>query len=349
MGRKSVAVLPQTQSILEQLGEQIKLARLRRHLSAELVAERAGVSRSTVWNVEKGNPSVAIGIYAAVLHALSGILFQPFGVLRRSLTALPRAHDYNLLELFELSVCKTPDGDILKIIAEDTANIRRQTVVRDHIQQQAAVQQMWDALDKKPLFVPRLAAALVENGEIRRVQEQQVERLTADVAMEKAAEAYTVQTRLRLLRTAFIQLYTIGIAVVALCDLPQCLSAATAGVKDIGGHALRERDTLQHQRDILRIGGIVPQLHVVHEPPNGGRADGVFLRKLLCEPADRIIYRTVAGAHQVEALKAPQQLPGHGCQSVALQLHQQRLCVGQRLCQIVTDAAERVVGIMGGG
>ena len=41
MGRKSVAVLPQTQAILEQLGEQIKLARLRRHLSAELVANDA--------------------------------------------------------------------------------------------------------------------------------------------------------------------------------------------------------------------------------------------------------------------------------------------------------------------
>ena len=73
MGRKRVAVLPQTQAILEQLGEQIKLARLRRHLSAELVAERAGVSRATVWNVEKGNPSVAIGIYAAVLHALNNM------------------------------------------------------------------------------------------------------------------------------------------------------------------------------------------------------------------------------------------------------------------------------------
>ena len=48
MGRKSVAVLPQTQAILEQLGEQIKLARLRRHLSAELVAERAGVSRQNI-------------------------------------------------------------------------------------------------------------------------------------------------------------------------------------------------------------------------------------------------------------------------------------------------------------
>ena len=54
-------------------GEQIKLARLRRHLSAELVAERAGVSRATVWNVERGNPSVAIGIYAAVLHALNNM------------------------------------------------------------------------------------------------------------------------------------------------------------------------------------------------------------------------------------------------------------------------------------
>ena len=41
--------------------------------SAELVAERAGVSRATVWNVEKGNPSVAIGIYAAVLHALNNM------------------------------------------------------------------------------------------------------------------------------------------------------------------------------------------------------------------------------------------------------------------------------------
>ncbi len=73
MGRKSVTILPQTETILEQMGNQIKMARLRRHLTAELVAERAGVSRATVWNVEKGNPSVAIGIYAAVLHALNNM------------------------------------------------------------------------------------------------------------------------------------------------------------------------------------------------------------------------------------------------------------------------------------
>jgi len=55
------------------MGEQIRLARLRRHLSSELVAERAGVSRQTVTAVEKGSASVALGAYAAVLHALGGL------------------------------------------------------------------------------------------------------------------------------------------------------------------------------------------------------------------------------------------------------------------------------------
>lgn len=73
MSKKSTVVLPQTQQILNQMGEQIRLARLRRHLSAELVAERAGISRVTLSNIEKGSPSVAIGSYAAVLHALNGM------------------------------------------------------------------------------------------------------------------------------------------------------------------------------------------------------------------------------------------------------------------------------------
>lgn len=66
-------ILPDTENILKTMGEQIKLARLRRKLSAALVAERAGVSRSTLWKVENGNPSVAIGMYAAVLHALNNM------------------------------------------------------------------------------------------------------------------------------------------------------------------------------------------------------------------------------------------------------------------------------------
>ena len=66
-------ILPATEEILRKMGEQIRLARLRRRLSAELVAERAGISRSTLWKIENGNPAVAIGMYAAVLHALNNL------------------------------------------------------------------------------------------------------------------------------------------------------------------------------------------------------------------------------------------------------------------------------------
>ena len=66
-------IVPATADILKTVGEQIKLARLRRDLPAALVAERAGVSRATLWKVESGSPAVAMGIYAAVLHALGNM------------------------------------------------------------------------------------------------------------------------------------------------------------------------------------------------------------------------------------------------------------------------------------
>ncbi len=71
MKKRTILLFPDTIKILEQMGEQIKLARLRRNLSVELVSERANISRATLWSIEKGSPSVAIGYYAAVLHALN--------------------------------------------------------------------------------------------------------------------------------------------------------------------------------------------------------------------------------------------------------------------------------------
>lgn len=52
------------------VGEQIKLARLRCNLSVAQVAERATCSPLTVARIEKGTPTVAIGIYLRVLYAL---------------------------------------------------------------------------------------------------------------------------------------------------------------------------------------------------------------------------------------------------------------------------------------
>lgn len=71
--KTSYNLLPATERILETMGEQIKMARLRRNLSVQLVAERAGITRATLYNVEKGSPQVSMGIYAAVLHALNNM------------------------------------------------------------------------------------------------------------------------------------------------------------------------------------------------------------------------------------------------------------------------------------
>ena len=73
MSKRTTIIMPGTEKILSQIGEQIKLARLRRQIPADLVAERAGISRATLWSVEKGSPTVAMGTYAAVLHALNGL------------------------------------------------------------------------------------------------------------------------------------------------------------------------------------------------------------------------------------------------------------------------------------
>ncbi len=68
--KKEQPILPSLQRILNEFGENIKLARLRRKLSAEQVSERAGIARSTLWLIEKGTPTVAMGTYMQVLFIL---------------------------------------------------------------------------------------------------------------------------------------------------------------------------------------------------------------------------------------------------------------------------------------
>ena len=70
MGTKKTLLLPRVQKILAEFGENIKLARLRRKLSTEQVAERANISRMTLFSIEKGSPAVSMGSYIQVLFVL---------------------------------------------------------------------------------------------------------------------------------------------------------------------------------------------------------------------------------------------------------------------------------------
>lgn len=70
MQMRKPIILPQNQRLLTQMGENFKLARKRRKLTTAQVAERADISRSTLYLIEKGDPGVAIGNYFKVLGAL---------------------------------------------------------------------------------------------------------------------------------------------------------------------------------------------------------------------------------------------------------------------------------------
>ena len=73
VSKKAAIIMPKTREMLKQMGEQMKLARLRRKLSSQLVAQRAGISRQTLNAIENGSSTVSIGSYAAVLHALNNL------------------------------------------------------------------------------------------------------------------------------------------------------------------------------------------------------------------------------------------------------------------------------------
>ena len=68
--KKKVVLLPKIKRILQEMGENIKLARLRRKYSSQQVSERAGISRPTLSAIEKGVETVSIGAYIQVLNIL---------------------------------------------------------------------------------------------------------------------------------------------------------------------------------------------------------------------------------------------------------------------------------------
>lgn len=70
MPQKKRILFPRHELLLQQVGENIKLARKRRKLTTTQVAERAGIDRTTLYHVEKGSGSVSIAAYFNTLRVL---------------------------------------------------------------------------------------------------------------------------------------------------------------------------------------------------------------------------------------------------------------------------------------
>jgi transcriptional regulator with XRE-family HTH domain len=70
MRESADGILPGLSRILSGFGERLKTARLRRRYSAEMVAQRAGIARATLYRIELGDPVVSLGNYARVMQVL---------------------------------------------------------------------------------------------------------------------------------------------------------------------------------------------------------------------------------------------------------------------------------------
>ena len=70
MPSKKQPIFPSEKKILANFGERLRLARLRREISAETLASRASISRMTLHRAEKGSPAVSMGTYLRILAAL---------------------------------------------------------------------------------------------------------------------------------------------------------------------------------------------------------------------------------------------------------------------------------------
>jgi len=70
MPNKTAPLSLALENILKTLGENIRLARLRREITTTMLAERAGMTRITLRKIENGNSGVTLGAYASVLFCL---------------------------------------------------------------------------------------------------------------------------------------------------------------------------------------------------------------------------------------------------------------------------------------
>ena len=109
MNKRTVTIYPSSAKELEALGQRLKDARLRRRFSMETVCARADISRPTLYKVENGDPSVAMGIYVQVLRVLG--MVEDLSMIAKEDVLGRRLQDESLPQRKRAPRKKAPAGD----------------------------------------------------------------------------------------------------------------------------------------------------------------------------------------------------------------------------------------------
>lgn len=118
--KKSVAISPLARRQLKQMGDNIKIARLRRNLSIRSIAQRAGLAINTVVTLEKGGQGVSIGAIANVLHSLG--LADQIGAIAQNDILGRKLQDLELSTPKKRTRKKSKSASAVKGLKEDEAN-----------------------------------------------------------------------------------------------------------------------------------------------------------------------------------------------------------------------------------
>ncbi len=122
MSRNRPVLFPNHQRLLEQLGERLRLARKRRKLTTGQVAERAGISRSTLYHLEMGEANSSMGTLLQVLMALR--LEDDLALLGKDDVLGQKLMDAQLLRS---SISKTTNPPRNKKVSKKTASKEQET------------------------------------------------------------------------------------------------------------------------------------------------------------------------------------------------------------------------------
>lgn len=147
---------------------------------------------------------------------VSGVLrggAQRLRILFRLRPSAAHACDDHLLKLLELPVQEAVNTHLFKVVTDDAAQICRQAVIGDNVDQKPAHHKKGDALNQKPLFVSAPSSILRQDRQIGRIQENGMKSAWADIGAEETAEADTVQLLLCLFRPVVIQFNAVALAV----------------------------------------------------------------------------------------------------------------------------------------